>query len=71
MKCLTCKHCCIDFGSPGYSEMTPGHSGSWKCHKHMWGLSDYDGKEDVEKAFEMGESCTMWESDRRKPKETA
>jgi hypothetical protein len=37
----------------------------------MWGLSDYDGKEDVEKAFEMGESCTMWESDRRKPKETA
>lgn len=24
MKCLTCRHCVIDGGSPAYSDVTPG-----------------------------------------------
>ena len=70
MKCLTCKHCEIDFGSPGYSEMTPGEPGQWDCKKGKWTLdSDHqlgDGKLLVERAFAIGETCDVWESDGRK-----
>jgi hypothetical protein len=63
MKCLTCKHCEINFGSPGYSEATPGEPGSWECLKRRWNMGDWDNKVSLREAFELGETCTLWESD--------
>jgi hypothetical protein len=34
--CLTCKHCCLDFGSPDYSELTPGESAYIACERSLF-----------------------------------
>ena len=35
--CLYCKFCDLDFGSRGYSELTPGESASLSCQKGKFG----------------------------------
>ena len=69
LKCLTCKHCKIDFGSPGYSELTPGEEGYWYCAKKVWRMGSYDGKQELKDALVLGEACQLWKSDgREQPK---
>jgi hypothetical protein len=68
MKCLTCRWCTIDFGEPALSDITPGYPGSWYCMKNKWRCSSdtlLDGKEGVERAFTIGETCKLWEDDGR------
>lgn len=68
MKCLTCKHCEIDFGIHHYSDLTPGSPGEWICRKGKWDIDDEscgDGKRLIERAFAIGETCDVWESDGR------
>lgn len=44
--CLHCKHFYFDFGSPTYSEFTPGYPGTVECRKDKFELygSGYDDK---------------------------
>jgi hypothetical protein len=64
MKCLTCKHCNIDFGTPAWSDITPGESGEWMCYKGVWDIPQRgDGKTKVYNAFQLGETCKLWEPD--------
>ena len=63
IRCLTCKHIDIDFGEPGYSYLTPGYPGHWRCNKKVWNFDRCyaDAVASVSEAFEIGETCNKYE----------
>ena len=67
MRCLTCKNCTIWPAERGYSEYTPGSSGSWRCSMSVWDVDAEDlDKDGILKLFLKGERCPHWEDDGRK-----
>ena len=49
--CLSCVHCYLSRGTPGYSEYTPSTPMAFQCDRSHWDFSQYDGmrvKGDVE-----------------------
>lgn len=61
--CILCKHIYMDFGSPTYSEYTPGSEWTFTCCKSMWekmtgsGTSESEYREKLLKA----DTCPHYE----------
>ncbi len=46
--CALCRHCDIDIGSVGWSELTPGSSGSMDCRMRFAGFPGDDNEGTVD-----------------------
>ena len=56
--CLSCRHCWLDGGSPGYSDLTPATPMSWECSKGHFDLGDRNlSTESVKTVLELGKTC--------------
>jgi hypothetical protein len=58
--CLCCKHLRIDFGSRGYSEMTPGDPPSFDCNKGHY-LEKDRWPENFDNMIELAKTCKDFE----------
>lgn len=59
--CLYCKHFYLYAGSPGYSEWTPGSTGSIECLKGLWKMDDCDDTDGYRRKMETAQTCDKFE----------
>lgn len=55
--CVFCSNFDLDMGSPGYSELTPGYSGSISCTKGRWSMSTYGDADEYRDYIKMAVNC--------------
>jgi len=56
--CTLCEHCYLAQGSHGYSEYTPGWSGSLECMKNKWEVDFMeDDSDSFRKKMQMANAC--------------
>ena len=55
--CAICKHCCIDVGARGWSDATPGGSGSVTCARGHQEIEIDEGRIDLRHLAAVAQSC--------------
>jgi hypothetical protein len=61
--CLKCRHCQVDLGYAGYSDVTPGMDSSITCLKRHWELStsENDVRVELSVKMEQAQKCPDYE----------
>jgi hypothetical protein len=63
--CILCKHIQMDFGSPHYSDLTPGSEWKFSCDKSMW--EDMSGSDTSESEYRKkliyADDCQFYEEE--------